>query len=603
MTMKVFSLLALLGLSCLVGAVDLRPRDYDANDYYVLHLDSNVAPETVAQRLGFTHEGQLGELEDHYIFAAPKQEEDIVKGAIKARRALRKRGSEQWDALDAVKLAQKQKVKPRHEKRVVLPDRRRRRITLDGRTDTQTGWQTIQPAVGAEHAPRPILDRQADPAALLHQQEIASKLQIADPIFKEQWHLYNTIDREHDVNVTDVWVAGITGFNSTVAIVDDGLDMYSMDLKDNYFAEGSYDFNENQPEPKPILADDNHGTRCAGEVAAGRNAYCGIGVAYDAKVAGIRILSKLISDADEAIAMNYAYQKNQIYSCSWGPLDNGRAMDAPGVLIRRAMLNAVQKGRGGKGSIYVFASGNGAASEDNCNFDGYTNSIYSITIGALDRKGKHPYYSEQCSAQMVVTYSSGSGDAIHTTDVGENSCTTTHGGTSAAAPLAAGIFALVLQVRPDLSWRDMQALAMEAAVKVEEATDWQTTPIGKQFSHTFGYGKIDTWAIVEAAKTFKTLKPQAWFYSPWIKANKAIPQGDKGLVMKYDVTAEMLKRANLEKVEHVTVTMNLEHQFRGDVSVDLISPNGIVSHLATRRSLDDSTYGFRDWTFMSVAHW
>lgn len=137
-----------------------------------------------------------------------------------------------------------------------------------------------------------------------------------------------------------------------------------------------------------------------------------MGVAYEAKVAGIRMLSKPISDADEAIALNYAYQENQIYSCSWGPPDDGQAMDAPGILIKRAMVKGVQEGRNGKGSIFVFASGNGATYEDNCNFDGYTNSIYSITIGAVDRKGSHPYYSEECSANMAVTYSSGSGDAI-----------------------------------------------------------------------------------------------------------------------------------------------------------------------------------------------
>jgi kexin len=188
--------------------------------------------------------------------------------------------------------------------------------------------------------------------------------------------------------------------------------MYSDDLKDNYFAEGSYDFNDNVLEPKPRLADDRHGTRCAGEVSAVKNNVCGVGVAWDSKIAGIRILSKMISDADEAVAMNYAFQHNQIYSCSWGPPDDGRSMDAPGILIKRAMLNAVQNGRAGKGSIYVFASGNGASNEDNCNFDGYTNSIYSITVGAIDRKGLHPYYSEKCSAQLVVTYSSGSGDAI-----------------------------------------------------------------------------------------------------------------------------------------------------------------------------------------------
>jgi kexin len=178
------------------------------------------------------------------------------------------------------------------------------------------------------------------------------------------------------------------------------------------FAEGSYDFNDHSPKPKPRLSDDRHGTRCAGEIAAVKNNVCGLGVAWSSRVAGIRILSKPISDADEAIALNYAYQENQIYSCSWGPPDDGQSMDAPGILIKRAMVKGVQEGRGGKGSVFVFASGNGAANEDNCNFDGYTNSIYSITVGAIDRVGKHPYYAESCSANMVVTYSSGDGDAI-----------------------------------------------------------------------------------------------------------------------------------------------------------------------------------------------
>jgi kexin len=268
------------------------------------------------------------------------------------------------------------------------------------------------------------------------------------------------------------------------------------------------------------------------------------------------------------------------------------------------MVNGVQNGREGLGSIYVFASGNGAQNEDNCNFDGYTNSIYSITVGAIDRKGAHPYYSEKCSAGLVVTYSSGSGDAIHTTDVGQNVCSNSHGGTSAAAPLAAGIFALVLQVRPDLSWRDMQYLAMDTAVPINlDSGDWQDTAIGKKFSHTYGYGKLDSYAIVEAAKNWKKVKPQAWFYSPWIHVNQSIPQGDQGVAVGFEVTKEMLKEANLERVEHITVTMNVEHGRRGDLSVDLISPSKVVSHLSVTRKYDDSTDGYDDWTFMSVAHW
>jgi kexin len=386
--MRLHSLAGLLGLGFLASAANLRARDYEANDYYVLHLDASTTPAQVATHLGITHEGMLGELEDHHIFSTKKQSEDIVHTALKDRRR-RKRSSGDTHTLDGVKFAQKQKLKARLEKRGAIPP-------------PPEGY--VAPVVRQVELPVET--------AVVRQKEVMKSLEISDPIFNEQWHLFNPIQVGHDVNVTDVWLQGITGHNTTVAMVDDGLDMYSNDLKANYFAEGSWDFNDDNAEPKPRLADDRHGTRCAGEISAVKNDVCGVGVAWDSKIAGIRILSKLISDADEAVALNYAYQQNLIYSCSWGPPDDGRAMDAPGILIKRAMLNAVQKGRAGKGSIYVFASGNGAASEDNCNFDGYTNSIYSITVGAIDRKGLHPYYSELCSAQLVVTYSSGSGDAI-----------------------------------------------------------------------------------------------------------------------------------------------------------------------------------------------
>ena len=155
------------------------------------------------------------------------------------------------------------------------------------------------------------------------------------------------------------------------------------------FAEGSYDFNDHTELPEPRLPDDQHGTRCAGEIAAVPNDVCGVGVSYRAKIAGVRILSGPISDADEAAALNYKYQQNDIYSCSWGPQDDGQSMEAPEGLIMKAMVEGIRNGRGGKGSLFVFAAGNGGGMDDQCNFDGYTNSIFSITIGAIDRKGLH----------------------------------------------------------------------------------------------------------------------------------------------------------------------------------------------------------------------
>ncbi|KAF9184543.1 hypothetical protein BGZ51_003305 [Haplosporangium sp. Z 767] len=164
-----------------------------------------------------------------------------------------------------------------------------------------------------------------------------------------------------------------TGVN--VAIIDDGLDMTSEGLAPNFFKEGSWDFNDHTALPKPRLADDLHGTRCAGEIAAAKNDLCGLGVV-------------------------------------WGPPDDGKSMDGPKGVVFDAMVNGIKSGRLGLRSIYVFATGNGESQDDDCNFDGCTNSLYTVSIGTIDHARRHPYYSEACSAQLAVTYSNGGGSAI-----------------------------------------------------------------------------------------------------------------------------------------------------------------------------------------------
>ncbi|KAK9326427.1 peptidase S8/S53 domain-containing protein [Lipomyces orientalis] len=560
------------------------PREYDARDYYAVEIDWNAEDlvnsdcdlacriDDFANEMGLRFEEPLGSLKNHYLFSAPKSatQDGAAAAAVAPEDHVSTKLRKRSGGAQPVQYFEKMKTKRLYKRD--LPDRY-------------------------------AYDRPID-SSLLPLREIEEALDIHDPLFEQQWHLMNPLQPGHDVNVSGVWLQNITGAGVAVAIVDDGLDFDSDDLKDNFFAQGSYDFNDHVALPRPRLADDRHGTRCAGEIAAVKNNVCGLGVAYDSKVAGIRILSKEITDVDEALALNHKMQDNHIYSCSWGPPDDGQSMDAPGVLIKRAFINGVQNGRNGLGSVFVFASGNGARNGDNCNFDGYTNSIYSITVGALDRKGLHPYYSEDCSALFVVTYSSGSGDFIHTTDVGKQACADNHGGTSAAAPLAAGIFSLVLSIRPDLSWRDMQYLALQSAVKVDN-TDalWQKTANGRDFSHRYGYGKLDTYAIVEAAKTFEKVKPQAWFDTPVEQVHTDIPFGKDGVSSSITIDRNDLVNANLERLEHVQVTVNIRHQRRGDLSVRLTSPFGTVSLLATTRVNDNSNEGMVDWTFMSVAHW
>ena len=128
------------------------------------------------------------------------------------------------------------------------------------------------------------------------------------------------------------------------------------------------------------------------------NGVCGVGVAYDSMVAGIRMLDQpYMTDLIEANSMGHEPNLIDIYSASWGPTDDGRTVDGPGPLAIQALSEGILKGRNGLGSIFVWASGNGGKHFDNCNADGYTTSIYTLSISSTSENGLIPWYSEPCS--------------------------------------------------------------------------------------------------------------------------------------------------------------------------------------------------------------
>ncbi len=61
-----------------------------------------------------------------------------------------------------------------------------------------------------------------------------------------------------------------------------------------------------------------HGTRCAGEVSAkADNGICGVGIAYHARVGGIRMLDGNVTDSVEARSLSHRPDHVEIYSASW----------------------------------------------------------------------------------------------------------------------------------------------------------------------------------------------------------------------------------------------------------------------------------------------
>ncbi|KAJ3017657.1 Proprotein convertase subtilisin/kexin type 7 [Thoreauomyces humboldtii] len=434
---------------------------------------------------------------------------------------------------------------------------------------------------------------------------------FSDPLFPRQWHLHNDgvngMYPGHDINVIPVWARGINGSGTTVSVVDDGVLFTHPDLAAAWYEGASYDFNERTTTPLPQNVADDHGTRCAGEIAASpNNNLCGVGVAFGVRLSAQRLIADSATDAMEAQALNYHMQEIDIYSSSWGPEDDGTALDGPGYLATAALDAGTATGRGGLGNIFVFASGNGGQDGDNCNFDSYANSMHTIAIGAMTNAGDMPGYGEYCSAHVAVTYSGGNGLGIATTDIGEGAkCTEAHSGTSAAAPLASGMIALMLSVRPQLGWRDVQHLIIRTAKKTDVTDgDWITNGAGLHVSHKYGFGSMDATLLVEAAEK-ATLLPY-----PALRVTKTSnvalkiqskAQPAEGLQSSLEVTDS--EAGGLSSVEHVQVTVRIRHKDRKFIRIKLTSPDRTESILAAPRIKDTSDAGFNPWTFMTVHNW
>jgi len=425
---------------------------------------------------------------------------------------------------------------------------------------------------------------------------------LQDPRFPLMWYLNR--GGKLDMNVQEAWEMGVTGKGIVITILDDGIEKNNPDLIANYDSQASWDVNQNDDDPTPrydLVNSNRHGTRCAGEVSAtANNSICGVGVAYDSKIGGVRMLDGDVTDAVEARSLSLNNQHIDIYSASWGPDDDGKTVDGPGQLASRAFIQGVAGGRGGKGSIFVWASGNGGRDHDNCNCDGYTNSIWTLSVSSATENGLIPWYSEACSSTMATTYSSGSSGErkVITTDL-HNGCTSSHTGTSASAPMAAGVIALVLEAKPELTWRDVQHITvMNAHVANLKATDWRINAVGRNYSHSFGYGIMDSSAMVKTAQSWRLVGPQE---SSSIQADisPVIIPAQSSRTATMDIT----EHGKVNFLEHVQAHLTITSARRGDLQIYLTSPGGTKSQLLGKRPHDSSRAGFHDWPFLTVFCW
>ncbi|MCP4147151.1 MAG: S8 family serine peptidase [bacterium] len=402
----------------------------------------------------------------------------------------------------------------------------------------------------------------------------------ADEYYLKQWHLHNrSLDPDFDCRASSrcetAWqLLGNYGSPDVViAITDDGCLLNHPDFNSQgKFADWGY-FIKNNLITKASGADpvnmyqsgNNHGTSCAGVAAAELDGKMTVGAAPGCRLLPIKwVISGpylLIGDTRERRALDYLADKVDIISNSWGRGPHGGTGSMTLTKIRQLQTTG---GRRNKGIVFLWAAGN-----ENCPISHsssveipYTNGIevengvlywvgvetsktFSnnrvgepniMHVAALASTAQRSHYSNYGTGIDICAPSSNSHEYHRMTVKGLGIVTTTgetphirlnFGGTSSAAPLAAGVAALVVSANPKLDALEVIEILKKKACKnlnmtgypktapanFDLNTSWDVSPIPPfdkgdfnginspfgTWSPWFGHGKVDAAAAVQEA--------------------------------------------------------------------------------------------------------
>ncbi len=268
-----------------------------------------------------------------------------------------------------------------------------------------------------------------------------------------------------------------------------------------------------------------------------------------------------------------------------------------------ALAEGVTEGREGKGIIYVFSSGNTFYKGEDVNFSKWPNSRYTITVGAVGKDGFHADYSTPGAALHVVGPAGDSDDAGHIMTTGlDNTCRNSGEGTSFSSPVVSGVIALMLEVRPELTWRDVQGILVETSTVKTDPKDKTKTvnAAGNTHSNWYGFGLIDAKKAVDLAKTWTLWTPEYQAIGESEEENVAIPNDGTEYASQLTMNEDYAGFA----AESTVVMINLQHYNRGDLELTLVSPGGTESILHPgRRPENTQLEGDERWKLMTVRNW
>jgi len=413
-----------------------------------------------------------------------------------------------------------------------------------------------------------------------------------DDLFTYQWGL-------SWLNVTGVW-DDYTGQGVKIAIHDDGVDQTHPDISTNYDATIDDD---------PGVAE--HGTFVAAAAGGERDGTGIVGVAYDATLAVYELPN--IFDWSFTGLENFDVVNNS-WTQNVDALDEGSS----GTLISNSLNTLVDTGRGNLGTINVFIAGNNRDEGDSPNYSDGPNSRYAITTASINLDGTYSDFSSPGSSILV---SAPGGQIVSADTVGSAGFSDstyvfgadyfTGSGTSAAGPLVSGVIALMLEANSGLGWRDIQEILAYSAWNSDPLHGgWDTNGAanwnggGLQVSHDYGFGLVDAQTAVRLAESWQTVRKSSNEITTSGSSAPASAIPDNGSV------SDTINLATDIEIDHVEVTVSIDHTLRGDLVIELTSPDGTTSVLMNRPEKDPNDPDDRgalgddvSWRFYTTHHW
>lgn len=294
-----------------------------------------------------------------------------------------------------------------------------------------------------------------------------------DPRYRGQWFFER-------LGVEEAWAYSTGSSSVSVTVIDNGCDYTHPDLIAKLDPGRDELDNDDDPTP-PNEPGNEHGTACAGLVAASTDNGIGVaGACPECRLRCIRLIGGRIPVSSDVRAFEFAKNTGAaVVSNSWGFVDT---IPAPGPLAA-AIADITANGRGGLGSVVVFAAGN----ENREIRDDELNALpHVIAVGALTIFDEATSFSNRGNALDVV-----SPIGSLTTDIAgpgghdDSDYTNNFGGTSSACPLVAGIAALLISAKPDATGAEIE----EAIISTTRPAPF-AVPDENGHDPLYGYGIV-----------------------------------------------------------------------------------------------------------------